>query len=128
MNPNLVNGIASSLADVARLPEWMQAPALGRSLTPVAAIAAKAAIAFVAALPPDYTAADVYAAMTTDGAEAGGAAAEDGPEEPFCGNKKCPCAHNDATPCDEWKGTGFGRARHRCAECGHPQTAHGGAS
>lgn len=48
MNPNLVNGIAEALRATA-----------------------KAAIAFVAALPHDYTAADVLAEMTgLDGGDA----------------------------------------------------------
>lgn len=58
MNPNLVNGIAEALR-----AKWNLWPA---DALRIGDDAAKAAIAFVAALPHDYTAADVLAEMRGD--------------------------------------------------------------
>lgn len=76
MNGNLVNGIAEALLEADWGPNGVPVAATATATAVAqydARIAAEAAIAFVAALPADYTAADVYAAMTTDDAEDGAA-------------------------------------------------------
>lgn len=48
----------------------------------------------------------------------------------FCGRASCPCAHDDATPCEEFQP--YGRrsagffAPGRCARCGNQASEHDG--